>query len=192
MKAPVHNLSLHGIAGIVFGLISMAFIFLIQTLILQYQSGLAVALLPISFFEWVILLVWFVYFIVAYIVITIINNKIRKKLDLTGWTKNSKKIRIIFIIQSLISIAFSIYFFEAGMVKLIFPTIFLLYGAASITVRKLTTGPSGILGLFFVLQSIFALLLPNVQFMLAYLAFGIFHIIYGMLFFYKKNYTPST
>lgn len=192
MRAPVHNLSLQGITGIVIGLIYLVCIFLIQTLIIQYQSGLAVALLPISLFEWVIMLIWLFFIVLAYISTTIINKKRRKKIDLKGWEIRSKKIRTVFTVQALISIVVSYYFMEAGMLKIIIPTILMFYGVTCITVQKLTTGPSGILGLFFVAQSIFALLVPNVQFLLAYTSFGIFHIIYGLLFFSKKNYTPST
>lgn len=192
MRATVHNLSLQGITGIFIGLIFSACIFLIQSLIIQYQSGLAVSMLPISIFEWVIILIWLIFIIVAYIFTTTINKKRRKKNDLKGWEPRSKKIRLIFVIQTLISLVITYYFIQTGMLKIIIPTILLFYGVACITVKKLTSGPSGVLGLFFVMQSIFALLVPEAQFILAYTSFGIFHIIYGLLFYLKKNYNPST
>ena len=187
MRATVHNLSLQGITGIFIGLIFSACIFLIQSLIIQYQSGLAVSMLPISIFEWVIILIWLIFIIVAYIFTTTINKKRRKKNDLKGWEPRSKKIRLIFLIQTLISLVITYYLIQTGMLKIIIPTILLFYGVACITVKKLTGGPSGVLGLFFVMQSIFALLVPEAQFILAYTSFGIFHIIYGLLFYLKKK-----
>ena len=55
------------------------------------------------------------------------------------------------------------------------------YGLACIVVKKLTNGPTFLLGLFFILQAFLCLLQPDIMFLLWGISFGLGHIVYGVL-----------
>ena len=182
MNPKTHNLSLQGITGVLFGVISILFITLISKLINQYTSSSgAMSVLPISFFEILILLSSVLFVLIAYFIIIFVNKRRRKKVNLKGWESNAKKIRLIFFIQFVIIISASYVCIELGMLKLIIPLVLLLYGVSCIIANHFTNGFSKILGLFFALQSMLALFFPEVQFLLLAIAFGGFHIIYAIL-----------
>ncbi|MDO9275392.1 MAG: hypothetical protein Q7T92_07585, partial [Lutibacter sp.] len=99
MKNKIHNLSLRGITGIFAGVISLIYIFGIHLLLSQYASGSAgVSVLPISFFEMLILGVTFLYILISYITITLINRRRRKNIYLRKWDFKAKKIRRIYFV----------------------------------------------------------------------------------------------
>ncbi|WP_299524327.1 hypothetical protein [uncultured Lutibacter sp.] len=182
MNTKIHNLSLQGISGILFGIISILFIALINELINQYTSSSGVtSVLPISIFEILILASVILFVLIAYFLIVFTNKRRRKKTNLKGWESNAKKIRLIFFIQFIILISVSYVCIELGMLKLIIPLILLLYGICCIISNHYTNGFSKILGFFFALQSMLAMFFPEVQFLLLSVAFGGFHIIYAIL-----------
>jgi len=186
LKPKIHNLSLQGIPGILFGISSLLFIILINTLINQFTSSDGVtSVLPISFLEILILLSVILFVIIAYLFIVFINKRRRKKDNLKGWESNAKKIRLIFFIQFIVLISISYVCIQLGILKLIAPVILLTYGISCIIASHYTNGLSKILGLFFALQSVLAIFFPEVQFLLLGIAFGGFHIIYAL--FSTKN-----
>jgi len=80
LNKKIHNLSLRGITGIFVGVISLIFIFGIHLLLSQYSSGSAgVSMLPISFFEILIFGISFLYILISYFTIVLINKRRRKK-----------------------------------------------------------------------------------------------------------------
>ena len=182
MNTKIHNLSLQGATGVLFGVISLLFITLINELINQYTSSSGItSVLPISFFEIFILISTVLFAIIAYFLIIYINKRRRKKKNLKGWEPNAKKIRFIFFAQFTILILVSYVCIQLGILKLIIPLILLLYGVSCIVVNHYAKGFSKILGLFFVSQSMLAIFFPEVQFLLLGVAFGGFHIIYAIL-----------
>lgn len=75
----------------------------------------------------------------------------------------------------------------SGQIKLAIPTSLILYGIAGIISNKRTYGASAILGFVFLSLGILAILFPNLAFYLWGFAFGICHIVYGLVYFnYKK------
>lgn len=186
MKIKIHNLSLSGITGILFGLISILFIVLINTIINEFTSSSGVtSVLPISFLEIALLVCGVLFVLFSYLVIVLVNKRRRRKNDLKGWESNAKKIRLIFFIQFLVLIFISYFCIQIGMIKLIVPIILLIYGLSCILANHFTNGYTKILGLFFALQSFLAIFFPEVQLFLFAIAFGGFHIVYG--FFSSKK-----
>jgi len=182
LKPKTHNLSLQGITGILFGVISLLFVVLVNTLINHFtSSGGATSVLPITFFEILILLSFVLFVLISYLAIIFTNKRRRKKSNLKGWESNAKKIRLIFFVQFVVLISASYVCIELGILKLIVPIILLLYGVSCIIANHYTNGYSKILGFFFALQSMLALFFPEVQFLLLGVAFGGFHIIYAIL-----------
>ncbi|PCH52663.1 MAG: hypothetical protein COC22_03740 [Flavobacteriaceae bacterium] len=182
MNPKIHNLSLQGITGILFGISSLLFIVLINSLINQFTSlSGSTSVLPITFFEILIFVSVIFFVLIAYLVIVFINKRRRKKNNLKGWEANAKKIRLVFFIQFCILVSASYACIQLGMLKLIIPLILLLYGLSCIIVNYYTNGSTKILGLFFALQSMFVLFFPEVQFLLLGVAFAGFHIIYAII-----------
>ena len=181
MNPKIHNLSLQGITGVLFGFISILFIVLINTLINEFTSSSGISsILPISFLEITLLICGVLFTLITYLIIVLANKRRRKKLNLIGWEVNAKKIRLIFFIQFVVVVCISYLCIQIGMLKLIIPIILLVYGLSCIVANHYTIGFSKVLGLFFALQSLLAIFFPEVQFLLLAVAFGGFHIIYAL------------
>lgn len=180
-------MSLRGITGIFLGVISLIFIFGIHLLLSQYASGSAgVSMLPISFFEILIFGVTFLYILISYITITLINRRRRKKLYLRKWDFKAKKIRRIYLIFLLLG-GIIIYFLMAnGLLKFLIPTSLILYGIAGILSNKHTFGATAVMGIVFFILGGLAILFPSFAFYMWGFAFGICHIVYGLVY-YKKS-----
>ncbi|MFK5957967.1 MAG: hypothetical protein QM495_03740 [Lutibacter sp.] len=182
MKPKIHNLSLNGVTGILFGIISTILIVLINILINQFTSSNGItSVLPISFLEITLLICGIFFVFISYLVIVFVNKRRRKKSNFKGWELNAKKIRLIFFIQFIVVICISYLCIQIGMLKLIVPILLLIYGISCILVNPFTNGYSTILGLFFALQSLLAMFFSEIQFLLLAIAFGGFHIIYGIV-----------
>jgi len=188
LESKFHNLSLQGITGIIFGIISIIFIWFIKILLNSFSLGdEGVGMLPISFFEILIAMVVLIYILISYFTIVLINKKRRKKLGLKGWEFSSKKIRTIFISFMITGGILTYSFVSEGNLKLIIPASLILFGIACVLTNKYTSGFSKIFGVLFLINGIMCILFPQFMFYLWGMAFGIYPIIYS---FYtpKKNF----
>ncbi len=73
-----------------------------------------------------------------------------------------------------------------GQIKLVIPTSMILYGIAGIVSNKRTYGATAILGMVFIILGVLALLFPGLAFYLWGFAFGVCHIIYGLVYYRKR------
>lgn len=187
LESKFHNFSLQGITGIIFGIISIIFIWFIKILLNSFSLGdEGVGMLPISFFEILMAIVALIYILICYFTIVLINKKRRKKLGLKGWEYSSKKIRNIFISFLITGGILTYSFVSEGNLKLIIPTSLILFGIASVITNKYTNSTTNIFGILFIVNGIVAILFPQFMFYVWGVAFGIYPIIYS---FYtpKKN-----
>ncbi|WP_457617219.1 hypothetical protein [Lutibacter sp.] len=184
----IHNLSLRGNTGVLFGVISLLFIYLIAFFIAQFESGdVGVSMLPISFFELLLSVVSIVFVFISYLLIVLINKKKRKKLRLKKWDTNAKKIRLIYFLYVII-LGVAIYFLETnGLLKLIVPVTIVGYGIFAIIAHKYTSGNTVILGIIFIIEGLVALMYPTLGFYLWGIAFGLNHIAYGIYYSNKTT-----
>lgn len=177
-------MSLRGITGIFLGIISLIFIFGIHLLLLQYASGSAgVSMLPISFFEILIFSISFLYILISYITITLINKRRRKKLYLRKWDFKAKKIRSIYLMFLVVGGIFLYFMMANGLLKLLIPASMILYGIAGIVSNKHTYGATAVMGIVFLILGVLTILFPNLAFYLWGFAFGVCHIVYGLVYF---------
>lgn len=187
LESKFHNLSLQGITGIIFGIISIIFIWFIKILLNSFSLGdEGVGMLPISFFEILIAIVALIYILICYFTIVLINKKRRKKLGLKGWEYRSKKIRNIFISFLITGGILTYSFVSEGNLKLIIPTSLILFGIACVLTNKYTNSTTNIFGILFIVNGIVAILFLQFIFYLWGVAFGIYPIIYSF-FNPKKN-----
>lgn len=74
-----------------------------------------------------------------------------------------------------------------GQIKLVIPASMILYGMAGILSNKRTFGATAILGFVFIILGILAIIFPNLAFYLWGFAFGVCHIVYGLIYFNYKR-----
>ncbi|MDF1517151.1 MAG: hypothetical protein RQ864_11765 [Lutibacter sp.] len=186
MNKKIHNLSLRGSTGIFAGIFSLIFIFGIHLLMSQYTSSSAsVSVLPISFFEILIFSISFLYILISYFTIVLINTIRRKKLYLKKWDFKAKKIRRIYLVFLLLGSIILYFLMTNGLLKLIIPTSLIIYGIAGIVSNNHTFGATAVLGFVFIILGGLAILFPGFAFYVWGFAFGIGHIIYGLVYFRK-------
>lgn len=187
MNIKIHNLSLRGITGILTGIISLIYIYGIHLLLLQYASGSAgVSMLPISFFEMLIFGISFLYILISYFTIVLINKRKRKKLYLRKWDFKAKKIRRTYLFLLLLGGIILYFLMTNGLIKSVIPASLILYGIAGIISNKYTYGATALLGIIFLILGVLALLFPSLAFYLWGFAFGVCHIIYGLVYYRKR------
>jgi len=188
LKPKIHNLSLQGITGILFGFFAIGYIFLIHSLISQYTSAsTGISLLPISFFEVLISVITLVFILISYLIIVLVNKYRRKKVNLKRWEINAKRIIGIYLIHLFIGSVLLYFLIKLGLIKFIIPFSLILYGIASIIANKYTSGISFFLGVSFLISGILAIFYPNIMFYLWGFSFGFCHIIYGIHYYIKKK-----
>lgn len=74
-----------------------------------------------------------------------------------------------------------------GQIKLVIPASMILYGMAGVLSNKQTFGATAILGFVFIILGIFAIVFPFMAFYLWGFAFGVCHIVYGLIYFNYKR-----
>ncbi|WP_456420973.1 hypothetical protein [Lutibacter sp.] len=183
MNTKIHNLSLGGVTGIIVGFLGIIFIYSINLILNQYLSASeGVSLLPISFFQLLLVAICVFYILFSYTLIVILNKK-RKKREEKKWNLKAKQIRRIYLIHLIFGGIILYYIMVLGALKLIIPASLILYGIASILANKFTQGSTKILGILFIFNGILALIFPYYSFVLWGAAFGIYHICYGIIYY---------
>lgn len=186
MKTAIHNLSFKGISGIIFGIISIFFVTLLNQLINNYSlGGLSVSMLPISFFEIFITIVIFLYVVISFFTVTIINKKRRKKIGIKGWDKSAKKMSLYLLSFLITGVILSYEFISKGNLKFIIPMALFLIGILSLIVVKFSNSKLKIIGILFLLSGILAFLFPEFMFYILGISLGLYPIIYGIYTFKK-------
>lgn len=181
LKTYYHNLSLKGITGIIFGILSLLFIGVIRLLLFNFLSAtLGIGFLPLSFFEILLVILTLIYLFISYTTITLINKKRRKKQQLRKWDAKAKKIRTLLLFFLLLGGIIIYFLVTLGKLKLIIPASLFLYGIYCFSIKKYTKGPTAFLGFLVIITAILAFIFPNLMFYLWALAFGVFHIIYAL------------
>ena len=188
MNLEKHNLTLQGITGIIFGIISIIFSWLIKQFLNSFSAGVGIAgFLPISFFEIILGIISILFIFISYFIIVLINKKKRKKIGLKRWDSKAIKIRKIFLLNLYLGGIITILLVKFGHIKLIIPTSLILYGISTILSKKYTIGNTFLLGILFIFNGLLAMVFPKQLFMLWTLAFGGYHIIYGSLAYFKNQ-----
>ncbi len=118
----------------------------------------------------------------SYILIVFMNKK-RKKSNSKKWELNAKQIRRIYLIHLFFGGIILYYIMVIGVLKLIIPASLILYGIATFLANKFTRGSTKILGILFIFNGILALIFSCYSFILWGVAFGIYHICYGIIYY---------
>jgi len=180
-------LSLRGITGILAGVFSLIFIFGIHLLLSQYASGSSgISVLPISFFEILIFSISFIYILISYFTVVLINKRRRRKIYFRKWDFKAKNIRRIYLMHLLVGGIILYFLMTNGLIKLIIPASIILYGIAGIISNRYTYGATSVMGLVFLILGVLVMFFPGLAFYLWGFVFGVCHIAYG-LFYYRSS-----
>lgn len=179
-----HKFTLQGITGIAISVILFIGLGTVYFFITQFNSLVDFYPLPFLYFKYFIagislLVCLFCFYTIIYL------NKYRAKKQ--HWYFNSaisKTIQKVFWITLFLSVVAGVLLIHSNYLELVIPASLLTYGVFCITVNKLTHGNSFILGLFFVLQSFLAVLFTEAAFLLAVIAFILFHVVYA---FFRRH-----
>lgn len=187
MNSKIHNLSVQGKTDVILGFTALIFIYFIDNLIVQFTiSEGKLSILPISYLEILLVVLSLFFILISYFLIVLINKKRRMKINKYGWDLLAKKIRIIFLIHLLIGGILAYFLMSIGKIKYVIPTTIILYGLACIISNKYTRGNTMYLGLFFLINGIGSIIFTNIQIQFWAISFGIYHIIYGIIYLKKS------
>lgn len=147
---------------------------------LDFMAGEGIGLLPISYFENILIAASFLYIGCSFLLILLINKRKRKRLNLKGWDSQSKQIIKRFFVLLVMGAILCYLCLDKGHIKLILPLSLLLYGIGCFISNKFTNGPSKLLGILMLFFGILLYSLPAFSFLIWGIAFGLLHILYGL------------
>jgi len=181
MERSSRFISLSGWSGIAAGICALGGAFTATHFISQYQAGT----IRTSFLEDVLLLVAGVTFIAAFISAFIFTYVRSRKEGVPVWGNSAQRLMVNTAIP-LLAGAFVVYrMLELGEYGLIAPSSLIFYGLALVNGSKYTLGEVKYLGYFQVVLGIVNLWMPGNGLYFWALGFGILHIIYGVVMWWK-------
>lgn len=175
--------NLSGVAGTLCGIVA-----LIGSGLTAYSIGaieIHKALPPIDnfFYSGII---WLVVFGLAVIVQVFFTIRKAKKMEILPWTKLSRQIMFVLIPILLAGVMLTIYLIKTGTILIIPPVWILLYGVGVSSAGMFSVLAVRLLGWSFIVTSIFPLFIcPEYGLIFMALAFGVYHIIYGLVIYVK-------
>jgi len=188
MNKSTRFLSLSGLSGILAGAYALIGAFGAQFLINSYSDGNSgVSLLPIHFFELILILIALLIFLASIITAYVLTKKKAKKNNESIWNSASKRLLINFAIPLLVGGLFCLVLYQHNLIGLIAPVTLVFYGLACINGSKFTFNDIFYLGIANIIVGLIATQYLGYGLYFWALGFGIFHIIYGFLMYNKYD-----
>ena len=184
MERSSRFISLSGWSGIAAGVCALGGAWTAEHYIGQYQSGVRDTENATKL-EWMLLLVACATFVAAFISAFVFTYIRSRKEGVAVWGNSAQ--RLIFNTAiPLAAGAFVVYrMLELGEYGLIAPSCLIFYGLALVNGSKYTLGEVKYLGYFMVITGIINLWMPGYGLLFWALGFGILHIIYGVVMWWK-------
>lgn len=188
MNKSTRFISLSGLSGILAGVYALVGAFFGKFLINSYQNNTnSIALLPISFFELLLVGVALIILLSSVITAFILTRKKAKKNNEKIWNSASKRLLKSFSIPLITGGVLCIVLYQYNLIGLIAPFTLVFYGLACINASKFTLGNIEYLGIFNIIIGLIATQFIGYGIYFWALGFGIFHIIYGTLMYTKYD-----
>ena len=186
MNKSTRFISLSGISGILAGVYAIVGAFVGNYLINSYRnSNSSISLLPISFFEFLLVAVAALILILSLITAYILTRKKAKQNNESIWNSASKRLLKSFLIPLIVGGLLCITLYQYNIIGLIAPFTLIFYGLACINASKYTIGNIYYLGMANVITGLIATQFIGYGLYFWALGFGVFHIIYGTLMYIK-------
>lgn len=184
MERSSRFISLSGWSGIAAGVCALAGAFTARYFIMRYQRG-DDATMTAAFLEGALLLVAAATFVAAFVLAFIFTYTRSSKEGVAVWGTSAKRLLLNTAIP-LIAGAFVVYrMLEMSEYGLLAPSCLIFYGLALVNGSKYTLGEVRYLGYFQVLIGIVNLWMPGNGLYCWALGFGVLHIIYGLVMWWK-------
>ena len=182
------GLSLRGFSGILTGIYAIVGALIINTLLENYQNAShGVAVLPISFLEYLLVAVMLVVFILSITTTFIIAYRRAKKSKQKLWHPHAKKRSLYFTVVLLVGLVFCVVLYHYQLIKILLPSTLIFYGLACISVQKYTANSFKYLGFAFVTTGLLAAFLNTYGLPFWAFGFGALHIFYGIYTSYAHS-----
>lgn len=181
MERSSRFISLSGWSGIAAGVCALAGAWTATHFITEYKTGT----LKINFLESTLLLVAASTFVAAFISAFVFTYIRSRREGIAVWGNSAQRLMFNTAIP-LMAGAFVVYrMLELGDYGLIAPSCLIFYGLALVNGSKYTLGEVKFLGYFQIALGIINLWMPGYGLFLWALGFGLLHIIYGLVMWWK-------
>lgn len=173
-------LSLSGLAGVLAGIYALAGAYIVNSLVMSsYRDDAASVITIISIAASVLLLsVLTAFFLTA--------RKAKKHGD-TMWSSTTRRMAINFLIPLFTGGIFALLLLRLHYYGLIAPVTLLFYGMACVNASKYTVRDVRYLGITIILLGLLATYYIGYGLLFWALGFGVCHIIYGSVMYYKYD-----
>ena len=188
MNKSTRFISLSGLSGILAGIYALVGATVGNFLIKSYQSGNgSIALLPISYFEYLLMVISLLILILSVLTAFILTKKKANLNNEQIWNTASKRLLKNFLIPLITGGLFCVILYQYGLIGLIAPSTLIFYGLACINSSKYTLGDIYYLGIANVVIGLIATQFIGFGLYFWALGFGVCHIIYGTLMYNKYD-----
>lgn len=188
MNKSTRFISLSGLSGILAGVYALLGATVGNLLIKSYQSGNGpIAMLPISYFEILLMAVALLILVLSVITAFILTKKKATKNNEQIWNSASKRLMKSFLIPLITGGLFCGILYQYGLIGLIAPSTLIFYGLACVNSSKYTLGDIYYLGIANIVIGLIATQFIGYGLYFWALGFGIFHITYGFLMLKKDE-----
>lgn len=188
MNKSTRFISLSGLSGILAGVYALLGAIVGNYLINSYQNAYgAVAFLPISYFELLLVGVAALVLLLSVLTAYFLTRKQASKNNEKIWSITSKRLLQHFLIPLITGGLFCIILYQYHIIGLIAPTTLIFYGLACINASKYTVGSTKYLGITEVIIGLISTQFIGYGLFFWAFGFGICHIIYGILMYKKQD-----
>jgi len=186
MNRSTRFMSLSGISGILAGVYALVGEFIAYKLLQDYgRSMYGSNVLPLSILELILVSIAIVVAFLSILTAYLFTKRKAKKNNEKIWTTASKQLMSSFLVPMFVGGIFTLLLIYRGYYGLIAPITLIFYGLALINASKHTLSLVKYLGLLEVVLGLFAMLFFGNGLMFWILGFGVLHILYGTLIYFK-------
>ena len=184
MSQSTQFISLSGLSGILAGIYGLIGAFVANNLINSHRSYYIT--LESSTFKYILLTAGIV-LLLSVLTAYLLTVKKAKKLNQQVWNTTSKRLLINFCIPLFTGGIFSILLLKNGFYGLIAPVTLIFYGLACVNASKYTLRDVRYLGITEIILGLIAVEYSGYGLEFWVLGFGICHIIYGSIMYFKYD-----
>ncbi len=193
MERSSRFLSLSGLSGIIIGLYALATAFISAWYVRQHgydvESYHLLAFLPngdtnnafLNFHIYLAVALLLLSFLTAWV----FTRQAASRQGLPSWDATAKRMTINLLIPLFAGGLFILALLQRLEISLVIPAMLLFYGLALLNASKYTFNDIRFLGLLQILAGLLAAFLPSYGLWLWAAGFGLLHILYGIMMYYK-------
>ncbi len=184
MSQSTQFISLSGLSGVLAGIYGLIGATYVNSLILQHE-GEYITLESSTFKQ--IILTAFIVLVASIVTASVMTINKAKKQGEKVWNASSKRLIINFLIPFCTGGIFSLLLLRHGYYGLIAPITLMFYGLACLNASKYTLRDVRYLGITEIILGLLAVEFSGFGLYFWILGFGICHIIYGAMMYYKYD-----